>query len=98
MLLNVALHGMEEAAGVRYQTSGAHAGETVTEAPWWFAMQTTSWRYASAVEQAEEVKARLAIWLAPRGLAFNEDKTRVVHLDEGLTFSGSMSAAIRASC
>jgi RNA-directed DNA polymerase len=39
-------------------------------------------------EQAEQVKARLASWLAPRGLAFNEDKTRVVHLDEGVDFLG----------
>ncbi len=29
-------------------------------------------------EQAEHVRARLAEWLAPRGLAFNEDKTRIV--------------------
>ena len=39
-------------------------------------------------EQAEQVKARLADWLAPRGLAFNEDKTRVVHLGEGFDFLG----------
>ena len=39
-------------------------------------------------EQAEQVKERLAAWLAPRGLAFNEDKTRVVHLDEGFDFLG----------
>ena len=39
-------------------------------------------------EQAEQVKARLAAWLAPRGLAFNEDKTRIVHLDEGVDFLG----------
>ena len=39
-------------------------------------------------EQAEEVKARLATWLAPRGLAFNEDKTHVVHLDDGFDFLG----------
>ena len=39
-------------------------------------------------EQAEEVKARLAEWLAPRGLAFNEDKTRIVNLDEGCDFLG----------
>ena len=39
-------------------------------------------------EQAEQVKARLAAWLAPRGLVFNEDKTRIVHLDEGLDFLG----------
>ena len=27
-------------------------------------------------------------WLGPRGLAFNEDKTRIVHLDEGFDFLG----------
>ena len=42
----------------------------------------------SLPEQAEQVKARLAVWLAPRGLVFNEDKTRIVHLDEGFDFLG----------
>jgi RNA-directed DNA polymerase len=35
--------------------------------------------------KAEQVKARLAQWLAPKGLTF-EDKTRVVTLDEGFDF------------
>src|SRR6266481_8454347 len=39
-------------------------------------------------EQAAQVKARLAAWLAPRGLSFNEDKTRIVHLDDGVDFLG----------
>ena len=43
---------------------------------------------ATARQQAEQVKARLAEWLAPRGLAFNEDKTKIVHLDEGFDFLG----------
>ena len=38
-------------------------------------------------DQAEEVKTRLAAWLAPRGLAFN-DKTRILHFDEGFDFLG----------
>ena len=33
--------------------------------------------------QAEQVKARLAGWLEPRGLAFNEARTQIVHLSEG---------------
>ena len=37
-------------------------------------------------QQAEEVKARLAEWLEPRGLALNEAKTRIVHLSEGFGF------------
>ena len=87
-LLNVALHGLEEAAGVRYKTSGIRAGDTKPGSP-------VAVRYADDVvvlchsqEQAEHVRARLAEWLAPRGLAFNEDKTKIVHLDEGFGFLG----------
>jgi RNA-directed DNA polymerase len=39
-------------------------------------------------QQAEQVKVRLAAWLAPRGLTFNEEKTRIVHLSEGFDFLG----------
>jgi group II intron reverse transcriptase/maturase len=87
-LLNVALHGLEEAAGVRYRTSGTRAGDPVPGSP-------VAIRYAGDVvvlchsqEQAAQVKARLAQWLAPRGLAFNEDKTKIVRLDEGFDFLG----------
>ena len=87
-LLNVALHGLEEAAGVCYKTSGIHAGEPVAGSP-------VAVRYADDVvvlchsqQQAEQVKARLAEWLAPRGLAFNEDKTSIVNLSEGFDFLG----------
>jgi RNA-directed DNA polymerase len=85
-LLNVALHGLEEAAGVCHQTSGKQAGNTMPGSP-------VVIRYADDVvvlchsqEQAAQVKARLAEWLAPRGLAFNEDKTKIVHLSEGFDF------------
>jgi RNA-directed DNA polymerase len=87
-LLNVALHGLEEAAGVCYETSGPRAGETKPGSP-------VLVRYADDVavlcysqEQAGQVKARLAEWLAPRGLVFNEEKTRIVHLSEGFDFLG----------
>jgi len=87
-LLNVALHGLEEAAGVRYKTSGTHAGDTKPGSP-------VAIRYADDMvvlchsqEQAGQVKARLAEWLAPRGLAFNEGKTKIVHLSEGFDFLG----------
>ena len=33
LLLDAALHGMETAAGVRYQTTGVHAGEPVRDSP-----------------------------------------------------------------
>ncbi len=87
-LLNIALHGMEDAAGVRYEKVGSDAAWTERGSP-------VVIRYADDLivlchsrHEAEQVKARLAAWLAPRGLAFNEDKTRVVTLDEGFDFLG----------
>ena len=38
--------------------------------------------------QAEQVKERLAGWLEPGCLAFNEAKTRIVHLSQGFDFLG----------
>jgi len=88
LIMNVALHGLEEAAGVRYQASGKNAGDTVPGCP-------VVVRYADDLvacchsrQQAEQVKARLAAWLAPRGLVFNEGKTKIVHLTEGFDFLG----------
>lgn len=39
-------------------------------------------------DQVEQVRHRLTEWLTPRGLAFNEDKTRLVHVDDGFDFLG----------
>jgi RNA-directed DNA polymerase len=88
LLLNVALHGMEAAAGVRYYQAGAQAGSTVSGSPVVVRYADDFLAMCASREQAEEVKTRLAAWLAPRGLAFNEDKTRVVHLDDGFDFLG----------
>jgi RNA-directed DNA polymerase len=88
LLMNVALHGLEEAAGVRYQTTGVRAGKTEPDCP-------VLIRYADDLvvcchtqRQAQQVKAQLAEWLKPRGLAFNEDKTKIVHLTEGFDYLG----------
>lgn len=65
MLLNVALHGMEEAAGVRYQRAGTHAGATESGRP-------VVVRYADDLvamcisrEQALQVKQRLTAMAGP---------------------------------
>ena len=88
VLLNVALHGMEQAAGVRYQVKGTHAGDTVPGSPVLIRYADDLLALCTGKEQAEQVKADLAEWLAPRGLVFNEDKTRIVHLDQGFDFLG----------
>ena len=86
-LLNVALHGMEEAAGVRY-LGGTHAAHTAPGSPVVVRYADDLVALCHSRDQAQQVKARLAAWLAPRGLAFNEDKTRIVCLSEGFDFLG----------
>src|SRR6266508_3807635 len=88
VLLNVALHGMEQAAGVRYIPSGSNAGTARPDSPVLVRYADDLLALCLSREQAQQVKARLAAWLAPRGLVFNEDKTRIVHLDEGCDFLG----------
>ncbi len=88
LLLNVALHGLEEAAGVRYYQTGNYAGQSKPGSPMLVRYADDMLALCHSREQAEQVKQQLGVWLAPRGLTFNEDKTRIVHLDEGLDFLG----------
>ncbi len=88
LLLNVAMHGMEAAAGVRYSTVGVKGAQTVTGTP-------ALVRYADDFvvmcytrDQAQVARSQLDQWLAPKGLSFNEDKTRIVDIDDGFDFLG----------
>jgi RNA-directed DNA polymerase len=88
LLLNIALHGMERAAGVVYLKNRGEVARTRPNSP-------VLVRYADDVvalchsrDQVEQVKQRLSQWLEPRGLVFNEDKTRIVHLSQGIDFLG----------
>ncbi len=101
LLMNIALHGMETAAGVRYKPWRS--------TPCWSAPGTPVLiRYADDLvalchsrQEAEQVKERLATWLTPRGLSFNEDKRRGSRTcQKGSTSSGSTSAttATRGNC
>src|SRR5215468_4265510 len=87
-LLNVVLHGMEDAAGVCYQRSGTDAAHAAAGSPVLVRYADDLVVFCHSRQQAEQAKARLAAWLAPRGLAFNEDKTRIVTLEEGFDFLG----------
>lgn len=89
VLMNIALHGMEKAAGVRYRRLGSDAATTAPGSPVLVVYADDLLALCHTRQQVEQVTARIAAWLAPRGLAFNEDKTRVVHLeDEGCDFLG----------
>jgi RNA-directed DNA polymerase len=83
LLLNVALHGMEQALGIRYNARGENRSQ--------YALV----RYADDLavfcptrEQAQQAKRLLATWLEKRGLKLSEDKTRIRHLTEGFDFLG----------
>lgn len=89
LLFNIAMHGMETAAGAEYRWNPYRgAMESVTGTPVLVRYADDLVALCDSREQAESVKERLAPWLASRGVAFNEDKTRIVHLDEGLDFLG----------
>jgi RNA-directed DNA polymerase len=82
LLLNVALQGMEAAAGVRYDSRGyvkAGCPTVVTYADDFVALCHTR-------EQAETVSARLNTWLKERGLSLNPGKTRIGRIDAGFDF------------
>lgn len=82
LLLNIALHGMEAALGVKHDGQGTSIGKRAVV------------RYADdfvvfceSQEDALVVRDRiLPDWLAKRGLSLSEEKTRIVHLTEGFDF------------
>src|SRR6266481_4421437 len=81
LLANIALHGMEEAIGVKYNCRGELVGKRAVV------------RYADDFvcfcetrEDAEQVQRILTEWLKERGLTLSEEKTRIVHLTEGFDF------------
>jgi RNA-directed DNA polymerase len=86
LLLNVALHGLEEAAGVRYEASDP--ARTKRGCPALVVYADDMVALCHSRQQAEQVKTRMADWLAPRGLSFNEAKTRIVEIEDGFDFLG----------
>jgi RNA-directed DNA polymerase len=84
LLLNVALHGMEAALGVRHTSRGTIRGpRAVVRYADDFVVFCESREDATRV--AEQI---LPAWLAQRGLCLSAEKTRVVHLTDGFDFLG----------
>lgn len=83
LLANIALHGMDEAVGVRHNCNGLICGPRAVV------------RYADdfvvlceSREDAEKARDELKGWLDRRGLQLSQEKTRIVHLTEGFDFLG----------
>jgi RNA-directed DNA polymerase len=85
LLLNIALQGMEAAAGVRYD----YRGGVIAGCPTVITYADDFVVLCHSREQAETARARLSEWLGDRGLALNQDKTRIGRVDTGFDFLSS---------
>jgi len=87
LLANIALHGMEEVLGVKRAIRKGKEAESIGK--------RVVVRYADdfvvfceSKEDAEKSVEILKEWLAKRGLALSEEKTKIVHLTDGFDFLG----------
>lgn len=90
LLANVALHGMEEALGVKYRPrkSKDYGWELHPDSVGLVRYADDFVVFCRTREEAEEARGKLSVWLRERGLAFSEEKTRITDLDEGFDFLG----------
>lgn len=86
LLLNVALHGMEDAVGVFYDKSGKYIQLRSNVALIRYADDFVI--FATSKEEAEESKDRISDWLKDRGLKLSHEKTSIRHLRDGFDFLG----------
>ena len=82
LLLNIALQGMEEAAGVRYD----YRGGVMPGCPTVIVYADDFVALCHSREQAETVQEKLSIWLKERGLSLNREKTRIGRISDGFDF------------
>ncbi len=92
LLANIALHGMEEALGIKHRKRGELDSKRAIV------------RYADdfcvfceSQEDAEASKQILTEWLSKRGLVLSPEKTKIVHLTEGFNFLSFNIRLYRAS-
>jgi RNA-directed DNA polymerase len=83
LLLNVALHGLQQRLGAKYGFVRYADDFVVT---------------ASSREQIERIVPLIEEWLAERGLALHPEKTRIVHIDDGFNFLGFSLRRYRGKC
>lgn len=83
LLANIALHGMEDALGVKYNRRGEIVSRrAVVRYADDFAI------FCETKEDAEQAQIDISKWLKSRGLELSKEKTRIVHLNEGFCFLG----------
>ena len=83
LILNVALHGLQEHLGQRFGYV-RYADDLVV--------------CARTREEIEAVRATIEEWLKPRGLALHPEKTRIVHINDGFNFLGFFIRRYKGKC
>jgi RNA-directed DNA polymerase len=83
LLANIALHGMEKALGVKHNSRGDTTSKrALVKYADDFAV------FCESQEDAQTAKQILIGWLSERGLKMADEKTRLVHLQDGFNFLG----------
>lgn len=83
LLANIALHGMEAAIGVKYNSQGNISG---TRAIVRYADDFVI--FCESKEDTLAAKKQINEWLNNRGLTISKEKTQIVHITEGFDFLG----------
>ena len=83
LLMNIALHGMEDALGVRYDGRGQIRGSRA------LVRYADDWvMFCESKEDAQAARRQAQEWLRKRGLRLSEEKTQIVHLSGGFDLLG----------
>ena len=82
LLANIALHGLEQAVGVKRRRGQIDGPRAVVRYADDFVV------FCESKEDTQAARAEVQSWLAERGLALSPEKTCVVHMEEGFDFLG----------
>jgi len=83
LLANIALHGMEAAVGLKYISRGDNVGKRCL-----ILYADDFVVFCESEEDARNARSELSVWLASRGLALSDEKTRISYLSDGFDFLG----------
>lgn len=83
LLLNIALHGIEEALGIEYNPKGINLSKRAL-----VKYADDAVVFCETYEDAQAVMRILEQWLTERGLEFSPEKTQITHITKGFNFLG----------
>lgn len=108
LLANIALNGMEgllasykKVKAYQYIPKGRNKTRTVEKSSDRYGLIRYADDFIITAETKEDISAIVPIlteWLAHRGLELNQDKTNIVHIEQGFNFLGFNVRSLKGSC